>query len=259
MEIKLLKRGYKNNEQFFNDFLEDKIKENEEYFSDEIVKIDEAQDFPIYMGKGSESEKKELFYKAFEVISKYYLNIDRDIHFSEAFWHSLLCEYKRDYLLEMYPEIKDDIKKFNNIVLKKFDWENYIYKCILAAQYINDNVSDEEDRTRYYGLIVDNLDLFNYIIKYEIFRNDKFLINILDIIDDLKMSKLLKAKIKGRDDLGKDERVGRRVIFEFNKSYPIVMSPMLDKDELKEKFLQYLSYYVDKNEIGKYTSNLMTV
>ena len=141
--------------------------------------------------------------------------------------------------------IKDSINNFHNIVLKKFDWENYIYKCLLGAQYINDNVEDEEQRNRYYDLIIENLDLYNYIIKYEIFRNDRFLINLLDVTDKLGLSKILKAKIKGRDDLGKDERVGRRVIYEFNKSYPIVMSPMMDKDEFKEVFLEYLSYYYE--------------
>ena len=186
-----------------------------------------------------------MFKEAFEIMSKYYLKTDRDIHFDELFWHSLLCVYKREYLLENYPEIKEGINKFKNIVIKKFDWENYIYKCLLGAQYINDNVEDEEQRNRYYDLIIENLDLYNYIIKYEIFRNDKFLINLLDVTDELGLSKVLKAKIKGRDDLGKDERVGRRVIYEFNKSYPIVMSPMMDKDEFKEVFLKYLSFYLN--------------
>ena len=77
--------------------------------------------------------------------------------------------------------------------------------------------------------------------------NDRFLINLLDVTDELRLSKVLKAKIKGRDDLGKDERVGRRVIYEFNKSYPVVMSPMMDKDEFKEVFLEYLGYYIDLN------------
>ena len=70
---------------------------------------------------------------------------------------------------------------------------------------------------KYYRLIVDNLDVYNYIIKYEIFRNDKFLINILDIINDNDLGNVLKAKIKDRSDLGKDPRYGRMVIFEFNK------------------------------------------
>ena len=247
MEIRLLKKGYKKNDQFYKDFLEDQITNNDDYFSGEIVHIDEIPDFPIYIAKGSEGEKKELFLEAFEVISNNYLNTDRDIHFNEVFWHSLFVVYKRDYLLEEYPEIKESINNFNNIAIKKFDLENYIYKCVLGAQYVNDNVDDEEERKRYYGLIFDNLDVYNYIIKYEIFRNDKFLLNILDIIDELDLSKVMKAKIKGRGDLEKDPRVGRKVIFEFNKSYPVIMSPMLDKEVLKEPFLEYLGYYYDIN------------
>lgn len=75
------------------------------------------------------------------------------------------------------------------------------------------------------------------------------MINVLDIIHDRRLGKNLKSKIKNRDDLGKDERVGRRVIFEFNKSYPIIMSPMLEKEELEVLFLKYLSLYYDLNEI----------
>ena len=245
MEIRLLKSGYKKSEQFYKDFLDDNIKNNDDYFSGEVVNIDVAPDFPIYMCVGYDKCRDKMFKEAFEIMSKYYLKIDRDIHFDELFWHSFLCVYKREYLLETYPEIKEGINKFRNIVIKKFDWENYIYKCLLGAQYINDNVEDEEQRNRYYDLIIENLDLYNYIIKYEIFRNDRFLINLLDVTDELGLSKVLKAKIKGRDDLGKDERVGRRVIYEFNKSYPIVMSPMMDKDEFKEVFLEYLSYYYE--------------
>lgn len=247
MEIRLLKKGYKNNEQFYKDFLAGEIKD--EHFSGEVVHIDASPDFPIYMGIGYEKQRRELFLQAFDIISKYYLNTDRYIHFDEVFWHSLFCVYKREYLLETYPEINNGINNFNNIVVKKFDWENYIYKCVLGAQYINDNVSDDSERKRYYNLIIDNLDLYNYIIKYEIFRNDKFLINILDITDDLGLTKILKSKIKGKDGLGKDERVGRRVIFEFNKSYPIIMSPMLEKKELQEIFLKYLSYYYDEVQL----------
>jgi hypothetical protein len=248
VEIRLLEKGYKNNEQFYKDFLDDQIQLKEEYFSNEVVHLDKTPDFPIYIAQGSEAERKVLFLEAFHVLTDYYLDTDRDIHLNELFWHSLLIT-KREYLLENYPKITEGINHFNNIVLKKFDWENYIYKCVLGAQYINDFVTDPEKRERYYSLLVDNLDIYNYIIKYEIFRNDRFLINILDIIDELDLSKTLKAKIKERDDLGKDERVGRRVIFEFNKSYPVIMSPMLEKEELKSIFLKYLSYYYDSVEL----------
>jgi hypothetical protein len=249
MEVRLLKKGYKNDEQFYQDFLNDQIKNKDEYFSDEIVYINEAPDFPIYMAQRNEVERNELFLQAFDVLSQSYLNTDRDIHFEEIFWHSLLTVTKRDFLLVQYPQITEGINHFNNIVLKDFNWESYIYKCVLGAQYINDLITDHDDRLRYYQLLIDNLDMYNYIIKYEIFRNDRFLLNILDIIDELNLSKVMKSKITGRENLGQDERVGRRVLFEFNKSYPVVMSPMMEKEELKEFFLVYLSYYYDMSQL----------
>ena len=67
--------------------------------------------------------------------------------------------------------------------------------------------------------------------------------NVLDIIYVNDLSEILKAKIKDRPDLGKDERVGRRVIFELNKSYPVVLAPTLDKNELEVLFLENLKKY----------------
>ena len=166
--------------------------------------------------------------------------------FRSRFWHSYLCLYKRKYLLDKYPQLKDGYDQFKRIVIKKFDWENYIYKAILIAQYIEENTKPEQYE-KYYQLILQNMDMFNYIIKYEIFRNGSFLIKIMDIIDETGLSKVLKSKIKNRSDLGRDERFGRRVIFELNKAYPVVMSPMLDKEDLKEYFLKYLGYYYDEN------------
>ena len=249
MEIKLLKKDFLKKEEFYKDFLDDKIMERDEYFSDEVVHINNAPDFPIYMGKGSEEENAKLFMEAFEAMFNFYLNTDRDIHMNERFWYTLLCVHKRDFILKMYPQVGESIKDFHNIVLKKFDWENYIYKCILAAQYVKDNTDNEDDRKKYYNLIVENLDVYNYMIKYEVFRNDKFIMNVLDIINDRGLAKVLKAKIKDRPDLGKDERYGRRVLFEFNKAYPIVMSPMLEKEELEELFMEYLGYYYDLSKL----------
>jgi hypothetical protein len=257
MELKLLKKDFKSNDHLYEDFLNNRI--NEEYFSNETVYIREAPDFPIYMGRGSEEQKKKDFLIAFQTVSQSYLDTDREVILDGRFWYSLLLTEKRDYILNKYPEVMDSESKFRNIVLKKFDWENYIYKVILGAQYIADNVNREEDRYRYYEIIVENLDLYNYIIKYEIFRNDVFLINILDIVDELGLSKLMKAKIKGREDLGDDERYGRRVIFEFNKSYPVVMSPMLEKEELKTYFLKYLSYYYKPDESESLGSKELSV
>lgn len=95
-------------------------------------------------------------------MAKHYIKTDRDVHLNEKFWHSLLCQQHRDYLLESYPQIRDGgIKEFKNIVLKAFNWENYIYKCVLGAQYITDNIEDEIEQKRYFKLIAENLDVYN--------------------------------------------------------------------------------------------------
>lgn len=143
----------------------------------------------------------------------------------------------------------ESYREFCNIVIKGFDWENYIYKCILAVEYIEDATELPLSNGQYYELIVDNLDIFNYIIKYSIFRNGEFLLKILTVIHNLGIGELLKGKITDRPDLGKDERYGRRVIFELNKSYPVLMSPLLEIEDLQEEFLKALGNYCDVSGI----------
>lgn len=248
MKIRLLKEGYKKDELLYTAFKNGEIVDDL-FFSEEIIEIDEAPDFPIYMGKGSEIQKKADFLAAFQSIADSYVNLDRDIHFNERFWHSLLITKKRDYIIEQYPQVLESYREFCNIVIKGFDWENYIYKCILAVEYIEDATDLVLSKKQYYELIVDNLDIYNYIIKYSIFRNGEFLVKILTIIHNLGISELLKGKIMDRPDLGKDERYGRRVIFELNKSYPVLMSPLLDVEALQEEFIKALGNYYDVSNL----------
>ena len=215
MQINLLIDGYKNDEQFYQAFLNDELWMSE-YLSNEIVNIaKELPDFPIYFAIQDKAVREEEYCEMLKVVAEHVNPLDRDISMDERFWHSWLCLYKREYLLKKYPQIQEDYKDFCNIVIKKFDWENYIYKAILIAQYVEECAAPEKQE-QYYHLILQNMDVFNYIIKYEIFRNGRFLINIMDIIEETGLSKVLKAKIRNRPDLGKDERYGRRVIFEFN-------------------------------------------
>lgn len=241
MQIKLLNKGYKNDEKFYEAFLSgDLTDENKDFVSDEYVEINSNPDFPIYMGYKDDSRKNKEFKELIKAIEDNFLCLDREIMLDELFWHSYLCLYKRDYIMDKYPEIKNSHAKFKNVVIKKFDWENYIYKAILITQYTND-FREKEDHNKYYNLMLENMDLFNYIIKYEIFRNGQFLLNVLDIIDEMNLSNILKAKIKETKD--SDQRFGRKVIEELNRSYPIVMSPMLEKEELKVYFMKYLKMY----------------
>ena len=87
-----------------------------------------------------------------------------ETNLNDMFWYSLFCVYKWEYLLKEYPDIWESISEFHNAVLKS-SIGKIIYKCILGAEHVNDD-ADEEDSVRYYNLIFDNLDLYNYIIKY---------------------------------------------------------------------------------------------
>lgn len=243
MEIKLLTPGYKNSKEFYKAFKEDRLWDSE-FLSDKSIWIShDIPDFPIYFPSKDDETREKEFLPAIRLIDENVIDLDRDYYMDELFWHSILCLYKREYYVDLYPEILEDEKKFRNIITKNFNWENYIYKAILIAQYVADTRPDEKEK--YYHLILSNMDMFNYIIKYEIFRNATFLINIMDIIEETGLSSKLKEKIKDRPDLAADERYGRRVIRELNKSYPIVMSPMLDKENLKTYFLRYLAYYTE--------------
>lgn len=243
MKIKLLKEGYKKDEQLFQAFIDGTILTDETFFSEDTIEIPDAPDFPIYIGRGSEAGKRTDFLRAFDVIRNSYAHLEREVTFDERFWHSLLVTEMRSYILEKYPDALTSLSKFNNIVLKKFDWENYIYKCLLAVEYIEESTDLVLSKAQYYELIVDNLDVYNYIIKYAIFRNDAFLIKILTVIHKLDIGAIMKSKIKDRPDLGKDERYGRRVIFEMNKSYPIMMAPLMEIETLKEECIKALRYY----------------
>src|SRR5699024_8173378 len=128
MEIRLLDKGYKNNEQFYQDFLDDKINVTDEYFTKELIDSKEARDYQIYMVIGSEEHNKQGLLEALRTIAKSYLDTERDLLLDGRFWHSLLVTHKREYILDHYPEVGESISKFRNIVLKKIDWENYIYK-----------------------------------------------------------------------------------------------------------------------------------
>ena len=249
MELRLLKEDYRNDSRVYEAFIKDELtpRKNHSLFSDEIITLPDIEPFPIYMGKGSESEKKIQFNKAFKVIERDYIHLDRDLIMDPRFWHSLFSTEFAPYIKTLYPDVLKSENAFRNILFKKFDWENYIYKSILAVQYIFDNTNDHK-RDHYYTMIIDNLDFYNYIIKYRIFRNDEFLINVLDIIDNNDISETLKRKLKPRSNLGDDERFGRRVIFELNKIYPVVMFPMLSYDELEKHFLDYLKIYTDLNQ-----------
>lgn len=249
MKLRLLKEDYKSNfnglykafvSGTLNNFLSDKSP----------IDIPNLPPFPIYMAKSDDSIRTQKFYKAFDTISEYYLNLDRAILLDKRFWDSLFITTFREYILTEYPQLKinKNYKKsydaFKKIVVRDFDWENYVYKTLILVEYLHD-YRDKSEHHRYLELVLNNFDLFNYIIKYSLTQNGEFLLNILDIIDEEDLSQKLKKRIPNRPDLGKDERYGRRVIYEFNKNYPVMMFPTMSKEEIKFYFIEFLELYLN--------------
>lgn len=233
MKVRLLKDGYSTNLAIYEDFIKNEIDLDKDYFSKDYILIDETPDFPIYMGSGNQEKRRELYREAIHTLINHYIELPRSTHANGVFWHSLLVQQKRSYLIEEYPQILKDKKTFDLIVFRDFDWENYIYKCVYAAEYIHDaGITDENEIYHYSDLIFYNMDLYNYIIKYPLFRNSQFVIKFLQVIDQEGLSERLKAKIPNRPELGTDVRYGREVIKELNKSYPIINSPALDVEDL---------------------------
>lgn len=249
MKIRLLAEAYAQNEQLYHDFMNDSLDEKEDYYSDKSVTIEKAPDFPVYMGRGSPQEKREAFKEAIYTIMDSYIHTPREIHMSGRFWHSLLMT-KRDYLLDLYAEYIDSPNEFRNVILKPFDWENYIYKCVLAAEYISDKKLESEEEKEYYiDLIIDNLDMYNYIIKYPLFRNGPFILKYFQAVDELGFTQVMKDRVKDRPDLGRDERYGRLVFQTLNNNYPVVMAPFLEIEDLKEEIRTALSVYYDPSDL----------
>lgn len=128
--------------------------------------------------------------------------------------------------------------------------ESYFYHFLKPVSEELTRILEELERAIYQSprfMITHSRTLIEAIMEKVMIH--EHLENIPDIIDELDLSVLLKSKIKGREDLGDDERYGRRVMFEFNKSYPIIMTPMLEKEQLKDVFLEFLGYYYDVSEI----------
>lgn len=245
MRIRLLVANYFNNEemkqQIYQDFLNNDININKYYFSEDendIIELDNQFDLPIYLNRAS----KEEFIRAITILRENMVKTERSVHLSGRFWHSYILLTMRDYVVEKYPQVKEGYDEFRKVVLKYFDWENYIYKCMIAAEYIeNSAVETEEEKLYLSEIIVENLDLYNYLIKYTIFRNKQFILNLLRIIDEEGVSEEIKKKVQ--NEAGKDLRLSRMIVYEMNKRYPNIMYPLLSKDELKEEFYEMKKIY----------------
>lgn len=243
MKINLIKNEELKSQTIYELFLNNAFDTEKDIFTDEFIELENTPDFPIYLGRVRDDEKLNKFKAAIKVIIENYIKVDRDIHLNEQFWYTLFLTEKRNYLIKEYPTILESERDFNNIVMKNFDWENYVYKCVLAAEYLNSNNIPEDEIDYYIELIHENLDVYNYLIKSKLFRISDFVLRFLKIIDDNNLTNLMKAKIKNRPELGSDQRYGRIVLFELKNMYPNLLVPLLTDEEITQLIKDIVSKY----------------
>ena len=245
MKVNLFHKDYAKMKNLYDDFINGKTATSPIYSSFDEVEIAENKPFEIYFGKNI-TNGKEKFLESILVVKDYYEQLDREYLYDQRFWNSLFLKYNVEYFLNIYPELKEDSDLFyKTIFLRKFDWGNYVYKLVIAVDFIESNIDFEPQKETYYEMIFDNLDVFNYIIKYSIFRSGDFLIKILKIIQENDISKELKSKLK---HLPGDQRLGRMIIFELNKVYPVIMSPLMSYEELEDRFMTIYHEFIKTEE-----------
>ncbi len=243
MRIKKINEKKLKGGDFFEYFSNPNIK-CDELFSEEYYEVENISFFPIYIAEGRDEEKKKQFLEGFNTIKLNYLILGKEILLDKIFWYSLFfTKDYRNYIIENYPQTLKSEKKFKNIVLKKFDWENYVYKLVLGADYISEEVVNEEHHDKYFNLIFNNLDVYNYLLKSELFRNGKFMKNILDVIDKNNISSDLKKRILDIEKPNVDKRVGREIIASLSQSYPTLFIHDLDYDDFEILFMKFYKQY----------------
>lgn len=241
MKVNLLKENYKEDKEFYNSFLNDSL-EADGFISNDTILMPDIEPFPIYFGASQEKDDPDTLLDLIIFFKDNFIDLDMNIYMNELVLHSLIITNMREYILDKYPKIKDGENFFKIIVTRKFDWENYMYKAALIAKYVSDSIPDNE-QMEYFQLIIENLDIFNYIIKNKIFRNNDFFIKFFNVVKKENLSYVLKSKFKDSDNPLIDLRIGRLVIQDFSNAYPALLSPLLPQEEFDIYFMKFLNHY----------------
>lgn len=248
MKINILRNEYIYSEKFIEDFKTNNVGSLQSEYTDESVEINNIEPFNFYLNISNEDRRSFEYIDSLNKIINY-LILPQKILMNHDFWITLFSKYYYSFTISKFPQLLTKNSDFKNILFKSFDWENYIYKLIIITQYIEDTRPIEEYQ-KYFNIVVDNLDVVNYLLKNKIFNNANFFVNVLDTIVSTDSSKVLKKSLVKNAKKDKDERVGRKVIFEFNRDYPVISSPILDFEEFKLRFIKYYNEYARKSKIS---------
>lgn len=236
-KVNLLKYPIVNEIDFYNSFLLGKLREDG-YFTNEFIDVPDVGEFITY--SGNDRKNRGLILKnLIKVMMNNFIDLPQNIYMSKNFWMSYLVTELRMSLFRNHPQIKNKFQTFKLIVLRDLDWENYIYKAAVYGVVLKDNLSDIRLLDDYIDTITENMDFFNYILKYTTLNNDNFIFNMIKFLHknkNINISAYLKKKVF-KD---KDERFGRLVLAEINRTYPSILFPMLDYQTFEEKLTKVL-------------------
>lgn len=244
MEIRKLKNL--DNKSLLDYFKNTNRDDKDNFFDGEQYLIKDFQFFDPYIGSLSNDESSQKISYLFSNVSRLIETNDIPMSYLEdpMFWKSVFITEYRDELLSIYPKLNKEETVFNNVIGKRWGWENYIFKAIIVHKFTPTALNYFKTREEFYRVVSENLDVFNYLIKGPIFRNGDFITKILKIITDKDLSKLSKKKIINRPDLGLDERFGRRAIYEMNKKYPILLVHKFDINQLSDLYIKSINKYL---------------
>lgn len=241
-DVFLLKEPIEDEKDFYESFLKGTLQENN-YFSDIKVTVPDVEDFITYGGnKNKKNNNKEVFKNLVKIFINNFVDLTQEIYMSPNFWKSYLVSKLRMSIIRNHPQINESFNAFKLIVLREFNWENYLYKAAIYGNILVDRVADESLRDEYIDIIYDNSDTFNYILKKKAFRNDNFIFNMICLLYENKeydLGGFLKKSFSYKDS--RDIRVNRIILEEMNAAYPTILFPILDYEDFKSIFFQYIN------------------
>jgi len=244
MQIRKIDKRYFESKELRDHFVNGTLLNNHEFLLDEYYDTGnfEVHYFNPYAGNTKSPNNDQIWENLISSVSEIMENVPASLYEDESFWFSLFLTRFQIELLDDYPQLRQSSEPLKNILLKKFNWENYIYKAVLIVK-LKDAAIRRFGSAEVVDLILDDLDLFNYLIKSPLFRNLDFILNIFELTRRNTFPVRLKSQIKSEKYKQKDKRFGRRIVYELNKVYPVLFVQKFELDELGIKMNEIIGQY----------------
>ena len=202
----------------------------------------EIEYFNPYAGNTKSPNNDQIWNNLIASVGEIMEGIPANLYEDGNFWFSLFLTRFQLELMNDYPQLKKSSDQLKNILLKDFNWENYIYKAVVIVK-LKHVAIERFGNTDVVDLILDDLDLFNYLIKSPLFRNLDFILNIFELTRRDAFPVRLKSQIKSEKYKQKDKRFGRRIVYELNKTYPVLFVQKFEMEELGTKLNEIIRQY----------------